>query len=93
MSWNPFRARRERATRRLAAVLLEHPDDQHFGWPLFRSARIPAGGGYPILTRMLVAGWLIDGWEEDPGDRPPRRYYKLTELGRLELGMLAGVKP
>lgn len=44
---------------------------------------------YPILARMLSAGWLTDGWEDpvtvDSG-RPPRRYYQLTDRGRIELG-------
>ncbi|MGH3933288.1 MAG: PadR family transcriptional regulator [Pseudonocardiaceae bacterium] len=44
---------------------------------------------YPMLTRMLGEDWLTDGWE-DPvtiqGKRPPRRYYELTNEGRLALG-------
>ncbi|MGH3898140.1 MAG: PadR family transcriptional regulator [Pseudonocardiaceae bacterium] len=44
---------------------------------------------YPMLTRMLSEGWLTDGWE-DPNTitrkRPPRRYYELTEEGRIALG-------
>ena len=42
-----------------------------------------------MLTRMLNEGWVEDGWE-DPNTirekRPPRRYYELTDKGRLELG-------
>lgn len=42
-----------------------------------------------MLTRMLDQGWLTDGWE-DPATiqqkRPPRRYYELTDEGRLALG-------
>lgn len=38
---------------------------------------------------MLDAGWLEDGWE-DPTEiaerRPPRRYYRLTDEGRREIG-------
>jgi PadR family transcriptional regulator PadR len=44
---------------------------------------------YPMLTRMLDQNWLIDGWE-DPATiqdkRPPRRYYELTDAGRVALG-------
>ena len=42
-----------------------------------------------MLTRMLDEGWVEDGWE-DPTTirekRPPRRYYQLTDKGRLALG-------
>jgi PadR family transcriptional regulator, regulatory protein PadR len=42
-----------------------------------------------MLTRMLNEGWVEDGWE-DPTTirekRPPRRYYELTDKGRLALG-------
>jgi PadR family transcriptional regulator PadR len=46
---------------------------------------------YPILTRLLAEGWLSDGWE-DPQTitekRPPRRYYELTDEGRIRLGAI-----
>jgi PadR family transcriptional regulator PadR len=45
---------------------------------------------YPILARMLDEGWLIDGWEDQVqvgrAKRPPRRYYRLTDKGKAELG-------
>lgn len=50
MTWNPLRARRERDTRRVAAVFLALPNDRHYGWPLFRAAGLASGSGYPILT-------------------------------------------
>jgi PadR family transcriptional regulator PadR len=41
-----------------------------------------------MLTRFLNDGLVTDGWE-DPNTitekRPPRRYYELTDKGRLEL--------
>ena len=46
---------------------------------------------YPILHRMLDEGWLADGWEDPAqlgGKRPPRRYYELTDEGKVELGAL-----
>ena len=47
---------------------------------------------YGILQRMLDEGWLTDGWEEQAqagkAKRPPRRYYELTDPGRIELGAL-----
>lgn len=38
---------------------------------------------------MLDEGWVQDGWEEHSearAKRPPRRYYKLTDIGKTELG-------
>jgi PadR family transcriptional regulator, regulatory protein PadR len=40
---------------------------------------------------MLDEGWLEDGWEDAAqlsGKRPPRRYYELTDQGKIELGAL-----
>lgn len=39
---------------------------------------------YPILTRQKNAGLLTYRWEESP-QGPPRKYYSLTEKGRLHL--------
>jgi len=48
---------------------------------------------YPLLNRMLDEGWLADGWEDHHGQmgrpkRPPRRYYEVTDVGKLALGAL-----
>lgn len=42
---------------------------------------------YPILTRQKNAGLLTYRWEESP-QGPPRKYYMLTEAGRLQLALL-----
>jgi Fe2+ or Zn2+ uptake regulation protein len=31
---------------------------------------------YPALNRLRKAGWIEDWWEDQPGDRPKRRFYK-----------------
>lgn len=63
--------------------------DRHWGYDLSKRAGVRSGVLYPLLTRLLDAGWLTDGWE-DPSQlterRPPRRYYELTDSGRRELG-------
>lgn len=84
-----------RRTQALAAVAISFmsaPDEAHWGYELSRKSGVRSGVLYPILARMLAAKWLSDGWEErDSGEsgRPPRRYYELTDLGRLELGAIA----
>lgn len=73
----------------VAEVLMTDPAGQHWGYDLSKRAGVRSGVLYPLLTRMLGAGWLSDGWE-DPTQltekRPPRRYYELTDLGHRELG-------
>jgi len=42
---------------------------------------------YPLLTRLKNAGLLAYRWEESTGG-PPRKYYALTETGKLFLNEL-----
>jgi PadR family transcriptional regulator PadR len=44
---------------------------------------------YPLLTRLKNAGLLSYRWEESTGG-PPRKYYELTEKGKLFLTELNG---
>ena len=39
---------------------------------------------YPLLTRLKNAGLLSYRWEESTGG-PPRKYYELTDTGKLFL--------
>jgi PadR family transcriptional regulator PadR len=77
--------RRTQNLRDLAALLLEHPDQEHWGYDLTQRTGITAGVLYPMLNRLLAAGWLRDR-REDPaeltGRYTPRRYYTLTTKGR-----------
>ena len=43
---------------------------------------------YPLLTRLKNAGLLSYRWEESTSG-PPRKYYKLTELGETFLKELS----
>jgi PadR family transcriptional regulator, regulatory protein PadR len=81
--------RRTQALIRVAAALMEQPDGRHWGYDLTKRGGVRSGVLYPILSRMLHEGWLVDGWEdrdEIDGKRPPRRYYELTDEGREALG-------
>ncbi len=42
---------------------------------------------YPLLTRLKNDGLLSYRWEESPSG-PPRKYYSLTDSGRLFLEQL-----
>ena len=65
------------------------PDTRHWGYEISRRAGVRSSVMYPILQRMLEAGWLADGWEAgNPAEmrRPPRRYYRVTGEGHTGLG-------
>ena len=75
----------------VAMGLMAEPNTRHWGYDLSKRSGVRSGVLYPTLQRMLDEGWLQDGWEEQDGGRakrPPRRYYKLTEKGKVELGAL-----
>ena len=75
----------------VAAALMADPTGRHWGYQLSKSSGVRSGVMYPVLTRLLAQGWLTDGWE-DPQTikekRPPRRYYELTDEGRIQLGAI-----
>ena len=81
--------RKTHALIQVAIAMLGDPSGRHWGYQLSKASGVRSGVLYPILTRMLAEGWLTDGWE-DPntirGKRPPRRYYELTDEGRVALG-------
>jgi PadR family transcriptional regulator, regulatory protein PadR len=74
----------------VALVLMADVNSRHWGYELSKLSGVRSGVMYPILQRMLDEGWLEDGWEDQPrvgrAKRPPRRYYELTEEGKIALG-------
>lgn len=84
--------RKTRALSLVAGALLQAPNTRHYGYELSRHTGVRPGVMYPILNRLLEAGWLADNWEDDTetsGGRPPRRYYTVTDEGREQLGPYA----
>lgn len=80
--------RKTHASVQTALALMADPDARHWGYDLTKRANVRSGVLYPVLTRMLDAGWLSDGWEdrvETGSKRPPRRYYEVTTVGRKAL--------
>ncbi len=68
--------------------------DEAWGFEISRSTGLAAGTLYPILARLVAAGWVADRWE-DPEvgrgvGRPPRRYYRLTTRGRARATHASG---
>jgi PadR family transcriptional regulator PadR len=66
------------------------PSGRHWGYELSKRSGLRSGVMYPLLGRMLDEGWLADGWEDQvkvgKAKRPPRRYYELTDKGKIALG-------
>lgn len=81
--------RKTHALVQVAMAMMADPMGRHWGYDLAKRAGVRSGVLYPMLTRMLDQNWLTDGWEDSSAikeKRPPRRYYELTEKGRVELG-------
>jgi len=74
----------------VALALMADANGRHWGYELSKRSGVRSGVMYPILQRMLGEGWLIDGWEDQPrvgtAKRPPRRYYEMTDEGKVALG-------
>ena len=66
-------------------VLTNSPaDDPAWGLRLCEVTGYGTGTIYPALDRLMKAGWIEDRWEEPPPeDRPRRRYYSITGIGRV----------
>ncbi len=69
------------------ALLAEHPS---YGLDLanqlgrHRVLFASEGTLYPLLSRLRRQGWVHSTWRESTTG-PPRRYYELTDAGRMAL--------
>lgn len=69
------------------SVMVEEPDQAHYGLAIARATGLKTGTLHPILARLQESGWTTSAWE-DPEDheeqgRPRRRYHRLTKDGEL----------
>jgi PadR family transcriptional regulator len=73
------------AVQAVLGALLQEPDTELYGWQIVNASGLEPGTIYPILQRLLAAGWVKDRWEDpqlaQEGRRPSRHYYKLTMEG------------
>lgn len=76
--------RRTQTMLTVAQTKLDHGTGRFWAYDLCKRSGIKPGSIYPMMSKFLNEGWLIDGWEPaasgTPG-RPPRRYYTLTDEG------------
>lgn len=71
-------------TLRVLSEILSDPDADWYGLELSKRAGLKPGSIYPILDRLLKAGWLERRWEQiSPSieGRPRRRLYRLSGVG------------
>ncbi|WP_369231977.1 PadR family transcriptional regulator [Streptomyces sp. R21] len=69
----------------IKVLLASTPDNPAWGLRICQEAGLGSGTVYPILERLLKAGWITSRREdgEHPG-RPARTYYDLTGAGRSQ---------
>lgn len=73
----------------LATVLqefLRDPSRARYGYELMGLTRFPSGKLYPVLARLVEAGWLVREREDidaSQAGRPARHLYRLTEQGTI----------
>ena len=84
------------AVARVLREFLAEPTQAQYGYSLMRRTGYPSGKLYPILYRLVHAGWLTRTTEAiDPAEagRPARSMYQLTsdgaEAARRELAVLS----
>lgn len=93
--FTPMHRRRTKTAVRVAILLVKHAYDRHYAIDLSAEASVSKKDIYPLLTRMRDDGWLQEGWEPQPmtlagQPRPARRYYTVTDAGRVELRTFLG---
>jgi PadR family transcriptional regulator PadR len=66
------------------SAMVRDVDAEWYGLDLSKRSGLKPGTIYPILDRLLKAGWLDRRWEDiDPAyeGRPKRRLYRLNGVG------------
>jgi DNA-binding PadR family transcriptional regulator len=70
-------------------VLQAVAQGHRFGFDIMDATALPSGTVYPALRRLEATGLVRSSWERDDearkANRPRRRNYQLTKLGREQL--------
>jgi PadR family transcriptional regulator PadR len=72
------------AVARVLREFLSEPARPRYGYELMGITDFPSGKLYPVLTKLVKAGWLLREREDiDPAEagRPARYLYHLTDQG------------
>jgi PadR family transcriptional regulator PadR len=73
-----------------AAMILQAIDAGHeYGFSVMETTGLPSGTVYPALRRLESAGLIRSHWESqaaaDAGQRPARKYYRITRSGEVTI--------
>jgi DNA-binding PadR family transcriptional regulator len=73
-----------------AAIILQAIQAGHvYGFSVMETTGLPSGTVYPALRRLERDGLIRSQWESqsiaDAGQRPARKYYRITRPGRATL--------
>jgi PadR family transcriptional regulator PadR len=73
-----------------AAIILQAIHAGHgYGFSVMEMTGLPSGTVYPAMRRLERDSLIRSSWESqsiaDAGQRPPRKYYKLTRSGKATL--------
>lgn len=71
---------------RVLQEFLSDPSADKYGYDIMRATSFSSGHLYPVLAKLVHAGWLTREREHaDPAQvgRPPRIYYRLTADGTM----------
>src|SRR4051812_40286481 len=73
-----------------AAMILQTIDNGcSYGFDIMDATGLPSGTVYPALRRMETEGWIVSQWESQQralaGQRPARKYYRITSDGAAVL--------
>jgi PadR family transcriptional regulator len=74
------------AVARVLREFLSDPAQPRYGYELMNCTQFPSGKLYPVLARLVEAGWLVREREEidaAQAGRPARYFYRLTEEGAV----------
>ena len=73
-----------------AAIILQALDAGYvYGFSVMETTGLPSGTVYPALRRLERDGLIRSYWESqavaDAGQRPARKYYRITRVGQATL--------
>jgi predicted transcriptional regulator len=73
-----------------AAIILQALDAGYvYGFSVMETTGLPSGTVYPALRRLERDRLIRSAWESqalaDAGQRPPRKYYRITRAGQATL--------
>ena len=74
------------AVARVLREFLADPSQARYGYELMGATGFPSGKLYPVLARLVDAGWLVREREDvdaSRAGRPARYLYRLSEQGAV----------